>query len=38
MACQTIRFRELDQVVYDYVCSFRRSNLAPVYSGKRPKA
>ena len=34
MASLTIRFRELDEIVHEYVCSFRRSNLAPRYSGK----
>ena len=28
------RFRELDQIVYAHVCSFRRSNIAPAYTGK----
>jgi hypothetical protein len=34
MACLNIRFRNLDEIVYDYVCSFRRSNLAPA---RKPK-
>jgi hypothetical protein len=37
MASLTIRFRELDEIVHEYVCSFRRSNLAPLYSGKTRK-
>lgn len=28
-----IRFRELDEVVYQYVCSCRRANIAPTYVG-----
>jgi hypothetical protein len=29
-----VRFRELDEIVYARVCSLRRSNVAPAYSGK----
>jgi hypothetical protein len=37
MASLTVRFRELDEVVHDYVWSLRRSNLAPVYTGQARK-
>jgi hypothetical protein len=32
----TVRFRELDDVVYAYVCSYRRANLSPAYVGRKP--
>jgi hypothetical protein len=25
----TVRFRELDEIAYEYLCSFRRSNIVP---------
>jgi hypothetical protein len=34
MVSLTVRFRELDEIVYAYVCSFRRSNTEPAYTGK----
>jgi hypothetical protein len=32
----SVRFRELDDVVYACVCSYRRANLTPVYVGRKP--
>jgi hypothetical protein len=32
----SVRFSELDETVYEYLCSFRRSNSAPPYSGNTP--
>lgn len=31
----SVRFRELDEIVYAYVCSYRRANLSPVYVGRK---
>jgi hypothetical protein len=33
----SVRFRELDEVVYAYVCSHRRANLSPAYVGRKRK-
>jgi hypothetical protein len=31
-----VRFRELDEVIHAYVCSYWRANLSPVYVGLKP--
>ena len=31
-----VQFRELDEIVYGRLCSFRRANRAPAYVGKKP--
>jgi hypothetical protein len=31
----SVRFRELDEVVYAYVCSYRRANRSPAYIGRK---
>ena len=33
----TVRFREVDEIAYEYLCSFRRSNIAPPYTGMTTK-